>query len=94
MIDKYIENYLNYKESKNFLIDKELYRTSRIIDLMKELKTNPNKQEIIKNSILVLNALIDENLPIDIYHTQGKDLESLSIEEREIYKTSLLEECF
>ncbi|MBN1800394.1 MAG: hypothetical protein JW891_02755, partial [Candidatus Lokiarchaeota archaeon] len=75
LIEQYLDDLLKYEEHNDYIIDKELYRTTRIMDLMKELKNNPGKQEIIKNSILTLNALIDENLPIDIYHTQGKDME-------------------
>ncbi|MFX1238591.1 MAG: hypothetical protein ACFFAS_07860 [Promethearchaeota archaeon] len=91
--EDFLNEFFTYQHDIDFLKNREFFRTKHMIELMQELKNNPNTQDIVRNSILTLNALTDDELPLDNYYVQGKDLENLSLEERAFFKSKLIAEC-
>ncbi len=87
-IKHYVE-IIQYFESQDDPVHREIFRDTQLIELMDELKQDPEVQEVIKNSIVIINALVDKNAPSDLYDSSGNPRESLSEEEIEILKLNL-----
>ncbi len=55
-------------------------KSKSIIELMEKLKDNKDK-ELARNALIVLLSLCDD-VPPDLFHNLGTDIEKLSEEER------------
>ncbi|MFX1397799.1 MAG: hypothetical protein ACFFAS_12245 [Promethearchaeota archaeon] len=90
-IKHYVE-IIQYFDSEDDPINREMFRDVQLIELMNELKQDPEVQEVIKNSIVIINALVDKDAPSDLYNSTGNPREALSEEELEILKSNLKQE--
>ncbi|MBY9016698.1 MAG: hypothetical protein KGD68_13475 [Candidatus Lokiarchaeota archaeon] len=65
----------------------EIWKSKSLIKLMKVLERS-SKKEFVKNAILVILSLFDENPP-DIYNCRGKNVNSIDNGEKRSYKSIL-----
>ena len=86
---KYYIKIVKYFEEEDDIDNLEIFRDINLIDLMNEFEQDPETQEIVKNSIVIMNALINKEMPPDSYSSRGSSPEQLSIEEKELLKSNL-----
>ena len=79
-----------YFEEEEDKINREIFRDKYLASLMAKLKQDPGSQDIVKNSIVIMNVLIDENKPADIFNKIGQDKEELSEKDAKILKKKLI----
>ncbi len=79
-----IEFFQNQKVIKD---TKEIWKSKSLIELMKVLERS-SKKEFVKNAILVILSLFDENPP-DIYNCRGTNVNSLDNGEKRSYLSIL-----
>jgi len=70
----------------------EIWRSRQLIKLMDDLKHKRKTRDVVINSIIIINALLEEVSPADSFHHQDNSLKDLSIEEKLIFKTALEKE--
>lgn len=75
-----IEFFQNQNVNKETI---EIWKSKSLIELMKILERSSRK-EFVKNAILVILSLFDENLP-DIYNSRGTNVNSLDNGEKRSY---------
>ncbi len=68
----------------------EIWKYKKLIKLMEDLKQAKHTQEMIKNSIIIMNALTTD--PCDEYTTLGTNTAELSEDERDSYRSHLRKE--
>jgi hypothetical protein len=88
--DLILEYYYNRQEGYLEHSELEIWKDRLIISLMEHLREKQGKQPI-KNTLLLLLSLF-EDLPVDRFHTCGKEPEQLSLTERRRIKSILREE--
>ena len=81
-IIEYFENEVNEDE-------REIFRDVKLIKLMDELKQDPTIQDVVKNSIVIMNAMMDEKNPPDTFNNIGRDINEISEEERNVLMQNL-----
>ena len=69
--------------------NREIFRDKNLLTLMNELKQDAKTQEMIKNSIVTMNALIDDDMPADLYSARGHASDELDEEDRKTLKKNL-----
>jgi len=87
-IDHYDE-IVEYFEKEEDKINREIFRDKFLSNLMTKLKQEPETQDIVKNSIVIMNVLIDDSKPADIFDRIGLTKEELSEKDIEIIKKKL-----
>ena len=88
-----IEHYyriFEFFEEEQDKINREIFRDRYLARLMAQLKQNPESHNIVKNSIVIMNVLIDENKPADIFNKIGRDKEDLSEKDAKLLKKKLI----
>lgn len=69
-----------YNTKKKDLTKSEILRYQSIIKLMNLMKQKGDK-ELVKNVIIIIQALFENNPP-DLYHSHGKTTKSIDSEEK------------
>ena len=90
---KYYVEIVQYFDVEDDPDNREIFRDINLIDLMNELEQDSETKEFVKNSIVIMNVLIDKEAPPDTYYSIGHSQEQLSLEEQELLKSTLIEEC-
>jgi len=70
----------------------EIWRSQQLIKLMDDLKHKRKTRDVVINSIIIINALLEEISPADSFHNRGNTLEDLPLEEKDFYKSELKKE--
>ena len=89
LYSKIIEVYQNRQLDKEAI---EIWKDKSYIDLMHVLKRTNNK-DLVKNAIILILSLF-EDIPVDLYDTQGVDAKELKLEKRKEYLSKLKMEFF
>ncbi|MFX1273453.1 MAG: hypothetical protein ACFFBP_16605 [Promethearchaeota archaeon] len=66
----------------------EIWRSKQLIKLMDDLKNNRQSKQVIINSIIIINALLEE-IPPDTLNSQGESIEHLTLDEKNIIRHEL-----
>ena len=69
----------------------EIWRSRQLIKLMDDLKHGRQTRDVVINSIIIMNALLEE-IPADTFNSRGEDLEDLPLEEKAFFKNELEKE--
>lgn len=84
----YIE-IMDFFESNETDISKiEIWRSTHLIKLMDDLKNKRKSKEVIMNSLIIINALMEE-IPTDTIHLQEDCVEELTLEDKNIIRSEL-----
>ena len=70
----------------------EIWRSQQLIKLMDDLKHRRKTRDVVINSIIIINALLEEVAPADSFHPRGENLEDLPLEEKSFFKNALKKE--
>lgn len=79
-----------YFEEEEDRINREIFRDKYLANLMVNLKKDPDTLNIVKNSIVIMNVLIDDNKPADIFNKIGRSKEELSEKDAYILRKKLI----
>jgi len=80
---------VQYFDENDDPVNREIFRNKNLLTLMDELKQDAKTQEMVKNSIVTMNALIDEKMPADLYSARGHASDELDEEDRKSLKKNL-----
>ncbi len=80
---------VEYFEEENDQVNREIFRDKYLSNLMSQLKQDPETQNIVKNAIVIMNVLIDENKPPDRFNEIGLSKEQLTKKDVKILKKKL-----
>ena len=69
----------------------EIWRSLQLIKLMDDLKHKRKTKDVVINSIIIINALLEE-IPADIFYSRGESLEDLPLEKKSFFKRELEKE--
>jgi len=83
---------IEYLEEESDPDELELWKCKTLIKLMEDLKQATQTQEMIKNSLIIMNALFDESGSVDEFTSRGTHSTELSTEDKEIYHAHLKKE--
>lgn len=87
-----IEHYckiFEYFEEEEDKTNREIFRDKYLASLMGKLKQNPDTYDMVKNSIVIMNVLIDDNKPADMFGKIGQSKEELSKKDAKILRKKL-----
>ena len=87
-IEQYVK-IIEYFESEEDPNSREIFRDMNLIHLMDELEQDKETQDVVKNSIIIMNALIDLDYPPDMYNMMGLSSEDLTDEQKAALKANL-----
>ena len=89
LYSKILDVYQNRQLDKEAI---EIWKDKSYIDLMHVLKRTNNKN-LVKNAIILILSLF-EDIPIDLYETQGVDAKELKLEKKKAFISELKMEFF
>lgn len=89
---KHFAHIIEYFEDEDDPEALELWKYKTLIKLMDDLKQARHTQEMIKNSIIIINALFDETGSVDEFTLRGTPATELSDIDKEACRAHLKKE--